>query len=115
MSVDHSRHYFFAGAALASNQHRSVRIRHLLNGVLDFLHLWAGAEKSGEITLLPNAIPQLRRFSRWLLFESSRNPGEKVIELERRTEVVLSPEFRKTEDDFGGSVPGVNDHWRVRP
>ena len=44
--MQHTGDYFLAGTGLAANQHRQLAISHLLNQILDLLHLERIADKA---------------------------------------------------------------------
>src|SRR5580698_10136649 len=60
LRVNHSRYNFFSCATLASDQHGSRGIGHLLDDVLHFFHARAGSEQAREITIATYLIAELR-------------------------------------------------------
>src|SRR5262249_17344606 len=100
LAIDHPGDYFFAGSAFASDQDGRAGVCHLFNRVLDLFHSGTGAEKRRKITLAAHAITQ-RSAVGLTLFKCSRNPLEKVVELERGCYVVLCPQLGQPENYLG--------------
>src|SRR5207248_3768753 len=115
VGMNHSRHYFFARAALAAHQHGDVGIGHLLDGGFYFFHLWAGTEEHGKIALPPHLLAQLSDFAHEPQpIHYFVDPQVEIFGLERLAHVIIGAQLGGAEDDLRVALGGEHDDGGIR-
>src|ERR1700742_3372611 len=98
MSIHQSRDNFFAGPALAADEHRRARVGNLLDGLLYFFHLRAGAKERGKVALLAHLFANLRYLAAdALLVEHALDAHLEVFGLEGLIDIVVGASLRCAE------------------
>ncbi len=112
--VDGPRHELFAGAALAGDEHRRLRGRHLLNERVDLLHPRRLSHQDVE------ALPVVERFfQRAVLVDESallhavRNDHPHFVVLEGLGDVVEGTALHRFDRRLHGGEGGDHDHHQL--
>ena len=114
IGIDHPRDHFFAGAALAPDQHGGIGIGNLLDGHLHFFHLGTGAEQHREVALPAHLFAQLRHFTHQpQSIHHLIDPQIELLGLERLAHVIVGAQLGGAKDDLRIVLRGEHDHRRI--
>ena len=113
--MDGTRHHLLAGAGLAGDQHRALRLRDQLGTLQDVLHRAAAADDAVVVEFgvaLADQVLALRPEA--LMLERVADEREQLVDLERLLEEVLDAQLEGLAHNLRGSVRR-HHHHHLRP
>ncbi len=109
VTMQRARHQFLAGARIAGNQHRRMRLRQPADDAEHFLHRRRLTEDLGR---------RLRRFNHLILthalFQRAPDQLDRVIDIERLRQVLVSATLKRRDRAFEIGIGGHDDDRHMR-
>ena len=101
IEMQRAGHEFLAGSAFALNENRAIRIGHLGDEVVDFLHLRARADDVFKPVLFLDDLPQVPVFpNEALVIERALDGDLELVHLERLGDVIVGAELHRLKGRF---------------